>query len=277
MKKLFFLILAIAIFQATQAQKLKLLTYNVRLNVASDGQNAWPVRKPFFLSQLKFYSPDIFGTQEGLPGQVADIAEGLPEYGHIGQGREGGDNGEHVAMFYKKDLFNLLDHHTFWLSDTPDKVSKGWDAAYLRICTYGHFQDKQTKTKFWVFNTHLDNEGANARLQAIRLILRKIDELDTDHEPVFLMGDFNSEPTSDVVKLTKQDFTSADAISQTPLFGPSGTFNNFDFCNPVTLLIDYIFIKNPVKCQVLKYAVLSDSKDCHYPSDHLPVFAEIKF
>lgn len=277
MKKLFFLILAIAAFQATQAQTIRLLTYNVRLNVASDGQNAWPVRKPFFLDQLKFYAPDIFGTQEGLPDQVKDIGDGLPGYNCIGQGREGGDKGEHTALFYKKERFNLLDQNTFWLSETPDKVSKGWDAAYLRICTYGHFQDKQTKTRFWVFNTHLDNEGATARLEAIKLILRKIDQIDTDQEPVFLMGDFNSEPASDVVKLTKQSFTSTEDISQTPPFGPSGTFNNFDFCKPVTLKIDYIFIKNPVSCTVLKYAVLSDSKDCRYPSDHLPVYAEIKF
>lgn len=268
---------AITFFQATQAQKVKLLTYNIRLNVASDGQNAWPVRKPFFLDQLKFYSPDIFGTQEGLPDQVTDIAEGLPEYGHVGQGREGGDKGEHTALFYKKDRFDLLDHRTFWLSETPDKVSKGWDAAYLRICTYGHFQDKQTKNKFWVFNTHLDNEGATARREAIKLILRKIGEIDAAGESVFLMGDFNSEPASDVVKLTKQSFTSAEDLSQTPPFGPAGTFNNFDFCKPVTLKIDYIFVKNPLACKVLKYAVLSDSKNCRYPSDHLPVFAEIKF
>lgn len=277
MKKLFFLILTIGVVLAAQGQSIKLMTYNVRLNVASDGQNAWPVRKAFFLNQLKFYSPDIFGTQEGLPGQVKDIDEGLPDYTFIGQGREGGEKGEHVAMFYKKDRFDLMEHHTFWLSDTPEKVSMGWDAAYLRICTFGHFQDKQTKKMFWVFNTHLDNQGAKARLEAIKLILHKISQIDTDHEPVFLMGDFNSLPTSDVVKLTKQDFTSTEDISQTPPFGPSGTFNGFDFCEPVTRKIDYIFVKNPVNCKVLKYAVLSDSKDCRYPSDHLPVYAEIKF
>ena len=277
MKKLFFLMFAIAVFQVAQAQNINLMTYNVRLNVASDGDNAWPVRKAFFLNQIRFYSPDIFGTQEGLPGQVNDIDEGLPGYTFIGQGREGGEKGEHVAMFYKKDRFNLLVHHTFWLSDTPDKVSLGWDAAYLRICTYGHFQDKETKTKFWVFNTHLDNEGAKARLEAIKLILHKISQIDTDQEPVFLMGDFNSLPTSDVVKLTKQEFSSTENLSQSPPFGPSGTFNGFDFCEPVTRKIDYIFVKNPVNCKVLKYAVLSDSKDCRYPSDHLPVYAEIKF
>ena len=90
------------------------------------------------------------------------------------------------------------------------------------------------------------------------------------------MGDFNSLPESDVVKLTKQDFTSTEDLSQSPPFGPSGTFNGFDFCEPVIRKIDYIFVKNPVNCKVLKYAVLSDSKDCRYPSDHLPVYAEIK-
>lgn len=277
MKKLFFLILAMAIFQAGQAQEIKLMTYNVRLNVSSDGQNAWPVRKAFFLNQLKFYSPDILGTQESVPVQVKDIDEGLPGYSYIGQGREGGQKGEHVAMFYKNDRFNLLEYHTFWLSKTPDKVSMDWDAAYLRICTYGHFQDMQSKTKFWVFNTHLDNEGATARLEAIKLILHKIDQIDTDNEPAFLMGDFNSEPNSDVVNLTKENFTSTEDLSETPPFGPSGTFNGFDFCKPVTRKIDYIFVKNPANCKVLKYAVLSDSKDCRYPSDHLPVYAEIRF
>ena len=277
MKKVFLLVVFVIVFQATQAQSIKIITYNVRLNVASDGENAWPERKSFFLNQLKFYEPDIFGTQEGLPEQVQDIDQGLPDYTYIGQGREGKSKGEHTALFYKKDRFKLLDHHTFWLSETPDTVSMGWDAAYLRICTYGHFQDKESKTTFWVFNTHLDNQGEKARGEAIQLIIRKVDQINTNHEPVILMGDFNSLPNSDVVHLTKQHFTSIEDLSLVEPFGPSGTFNNFDFCQSVTKKIDYIFVQNPVKWQVLKYAVLSDSKDCRYPSDHLPVYAEIKF
>ena len=259
------------------AQNVKFLTYNIRLNAQSDGDNAWNVRKIFLAEQIKFYAPDIVGTQEGLPEQISYLNRELTDDGYVGVGREG-KTGEHTAIFYNKNRFEVLDQATFWLSATPRKVSMGWDAAYLRICTYALFHDKKTKSKFWVFNLHLDNEGEVARSESVSLIKSEIEKVNHPIYPVVLMGDFNALPESEVIERIKNDFTSAEDLSICRPFGPSGTFNGFDFCKPVTRKIDYIFLKKPdAQSTVSKYAVLSDSKDCRYPSDHLPVFVTIQF
>jgi endonuclease/exonuclease/phosphatase family metal-dependent hydrolase len=276
MKKLSIILFIIPVLISCGNGQLSFLTYNLRLNVASDSANAWPYRKNFLVEQLKFYGPDIFGTQEGLPEQISFMDEQLSAYDYVGIGREA-NGGEYSALFYKKDRFNVLKKNTFWLSETPDTISMGWDAACLRICTYAHLQDKNSRKKFWVFNTHLDHMGNIARIESIKLITTRIEELTTDKEPVILMGDFNAPPESELIKLTEQQFTNTEDICETKPYGPCGTFNGFDFYTPVTQKIDYIFIKNPVLCKVKKHAVLSDSKDCRYPSDHLPVYTELSF
>jgi endonuclease/exonuclease/phosphatase family metal-dependent hydrolase len=130
-----FLMLLFASF-SFYAQSLKMMSYNIRLNVASDGENAWPNRKDYFASQIQFYSPDIFGVQEATPGQVIDIASALPEYSKFGIGREENETGESCTIYYKKERFKVEHINTFWLSETPNAVSKGWDAACNRVCTY---------------------------------------------------------------------------------------------------------------------------------------------
>ena len=252
------------------------MTYNLRLDVASDGENAWPNRKNEVTALLKFYQPDIFGTQEGLPHQVNFIKDQLKDYNLIGQGREGGNKGEYSALFYNSKKYDLLSHNTFWLSETPDKVSKGWDAAYLRVCSYGLFKDKKTKQKFWVFNTHLDNEGEEARNKGMELILKKINELNTKNYPVILTGDFNDAPNSKLITFLKSKMIDTQDVSQVT-YGSYGTFNGFKFCEPSTLHIDYIFISDSKKIKVNKYAVLTDSYDLKYPSDHFPVLTELQF
>ena len=256
-------------------QNLKIMTYNIRLDVASDGENAWSNRKDFFTSQIQFYSPDIFGVQEALPNQVADIAAALPEYNKFGIGRESEGKGEACTIYYKKDRFQLQESNTFWLSETPTVVSKGWDAACNRVCTYGLFKDIKSKKIFWVFNVHLDHMGNEARVKGVQLILSKIKEINSKKTPVFLMGDFNSEPdTPQIVEIKKAMDDTRDVSKEKP-FGPSGTFNGFKYDKPVTLLIDYIFVSKNSGLKIQKHAVLSDSKDLKYPSDHLPVLIEI--
>ena len=253
------------------------MTYNLRLDVASDGENAWPNRKEYLVSLIQFFEPGIFGTQEGLPHQVSYINDQLKDYDIIGKGREGGNKGEYSALFYNSKKYKLLDHNTFWLSTTPEKVSKGWDAAYLRICTYGLFKDKNTQKEFWVFNTHLDNKGEEARNKGMDLILDKIREVNNKHYPVILMGDFNSTPKSKLITSLKTKMIDTRDVSREIPFGSVGTFNGFKFCQPVTSRIDYIFISDGKRIEVTKYAVLSDSKDMKYPSDHFPVFVELLF
>lgn len=267
--------MALGIF--SYAQTLKVITYNIRLNVESDGENAWPLRKDYLTSQIQFYEPDIFGVQEAKPDQVIDIANALSQFSYVGIGREGEGKGESSNIYYKKDRFLLKESNTFWLSETPDKISKGWDAAYNRVCTYALFNDTATNKYIWVFNTHLDHIGEVAKTKGIELILSKIAELNSQNYPVIFMGDFNSEPNSERIIALKNQMDDSRTISEEKPFGPSGTFNGFKFKKPVKELIDYIFISKNIGLKVNKYAVLSDSKDLKYPSDHLPVFVKLRY
>ena len=271
------IILLIVLFLSGSAfgQEITMMTYNIRLDVAVDKENAWPNRKDFFVSQIKFYEPDVFGVQEARPNQVLDIDNGLPKYTYVGVGRGKSNTDEASNIYYKKDRLSLEKSNTFWLSETPNKVSKGWDAAYLRICTYALFKDKQTNKLFWVFNTHLDNKGEEARLEGVKLILSQIKELNIKKYPVFLMGDLNSIPTDETISIIKKYMYDTKEVSLEKPFGPTGTFNNFEYCKPVTLRIDYIFISKDSNVVVRKYGVLSDSKDLRFPSDHLPIYMKL--
>jgi endonuclease/exonuclease/phosphatase family metal-dependent hydrolase len=271
------LIISCFILTISYGQNINLMTYNLRLDVASDGENSWSNRKDFLTSQIKYYEPDIFGTQEGLPNQISYINDKLENYNFVGQGRDGKSKGEYTAIFYNTNKFKLLNHNTFWLSETPDRISKGWDAAYIRICTYALFNDKKTKENFWVFNTHLDNQGEEARNKGMALILNKIKILNTKNYPVILIGDFNDIPESRLINSLKKDMIDSREICKTSPFGPYGTFNGFKFCEPVTDRIDYIFISKHKNLNVLNYAVLTDSKNMKYPSDHFPVFVKFQF
>lgn len=278
MKKINKIILVLFLLFASGSfygQNLKIMTYNIRLDVASDGENAWPKRKDYFASQIQFYSPDIFGVQEATPGQVTDIASALPNYNKFGVGREEGGTGEACTIYYKKDRFKVEQSNTFWLSETPNVVSRGWDAACNRVCTYGLFKDLKTKKTFWVFNLHLDHMGEEARIKGVQLALKKISELNTKKYPAFLMGDFNSEPDTKQIAEIKKVMDDTKDVSKEKPFGPSGTFNDFKHNEPVTLLLDYIFVSKNSGLKIQKHAVLSDSKDLKYPSDHLPVLIEI--
>jgi endonuclease/exonuclease/phosphatase family metal-dependent hydrolase len=253
------------------------MSYNIRYDNPNDGENSWVNRKELLCSQLAFYEPDVFGIQEALPNQVSDISALLPNYTFVGIARDGNGKGESSNIFFKKDKFKLLEQNTFWLSETPEIISKGWDAALNRICTYGLLKDNKTKQIFWVFNTHLDHQGVIARTKGIELILSKIKMLNIKNYPVIFMGDFNSEPTEERIINLKTKMIDSQEISEEKPFGPSGTFNAFKHNEPVLKKIDYIFLSKESNFKVYKYAVLSDSKDLKYPSDHLPVYVEIRF
>ncbi len=271
-----FLLISLMSFTAINSQELSVMTYNLRLDVASDSENSWEHRKEFLVDQIQFYSPDVIGTQEGRPNQIKYMRDSLPHYNFIGHGREGGNNGEYSAIFYNSDKVKVEKDSTFWLSETPEKKSKGWDAAYERICTYGLFTDLKLSKKFWVFNTHLDHIGEIARLNGVKLIQKKILEINTQNYPVLFMGDLNAESGSEPIQYLNSKMTDSKSVANL-VFGPQGTFNDFKFNDPVTRRIDYIFISKSSDIIVEKYAVLSDSKDLKYPSDHLPVFIVLKF
>ena len=256
-------------------QNLKIMTYNIRLDVTVDGENDWSHRKDFFTSQIQFYEPDIFGVQEATPNQVIDISNVLLQYDKIGIGREGVGKGESSNIYYKKDRFMVKNEITFWLSETPNEISKGWDAACTRVCTFGLFEDIKTNKTFWVFNTHLDHIGEIARTKGIEMILNKITQVNKENLPVFFMGDFNSQPEENRILELKKIMNDSRELSVEKPFGPIGTFNNFQYNEPVTKRIDYIFLSKNNGFTIQKYAVLTDSKNLRFPSDHFPVLIEI--
>ena len=277
MRRILLLFMILGVIYSTKSQSLSAMTYNIRYSTINDGDNQWEKRKEFLTDQISFYGPDIFGIQEGLQHQVNFIDEQLVTYDFIGVGRDDGDKkGEYCAIFYNKEKLDLLGQSTFWLSTSPEKVSVGWDAAMERICTYGFFMEKKTGAMFWVFNTHFDHIGELAREKSSELIVQKIREINKDNLPVILMGDFNLNDQSKAIIYLSSIFNDSRNISLNSPFGPYGTFTGFKFLEPVKDRIDYIFCSKE-KIQIEKYAVLTDSKDSKYPSDHFPVFVEVKF
>ncbi len=256
------------------AQSFSVMTYNIKLDYPKEGQNSWDNRKAFLTDQIRFQEPDVLGVQEALPNQMKDMDSLLVAYSYIGVGRDDGkDEGEYSAIFYKKERFEVLKSGTFWLSETPEKVSMGWDAVCNRICTYALMEDKVSKSKFWTFNTHFDHVGKEARKKSTVLIVEKIKEHNQNNRAVLLMGDFNMEPNHESISYIKTTLKDSKQVSELQ-FGPQGTFNGFHFDRPVTRRIDYIFVSEKIK--VNKYAVLSDSWNLQYPSDHLPVYIELE-
>lgn len=255
--------------------QIEIMSYNVRYANENDGENSWSLRKDYITNQIRFYEPDIFGVQEAVLEQLEYFKDNLESYNYVGVGRDDGKTkGEFSAIFYDTTNFKVHKINTFWLSETPGKISVGWDAAMERICTYALFEEIESGKKFYVFNTHFDHIGERARKESGDLILAKIAEVNSEDLPVILMGDFNLEPGAMGISRISEMMNDSRHFSKYQ-FGPEGTFNGFKFLEPVTRRIDYIFTSKG-NIDVLKYAVLTDSKDQKYPSDHFPVFLEIK-
>lgn len=260
-------------FVAGAGQPLSVMTYNLRLDVASDSANAWPHRRDFLAGQVAFHAPDILGTQEGLPTQIEWLDRHLLHYDRIGEGREGGHRGEYSAIFYNRHRFTVRESGTFWLSETPDTVSTGWDAALPRIVTWGRFAERSGDREFYAFNTHFDHRGEEARLRSAELILRMIDSLNAGGLPFVLTGDFNLEPESPPLRLLAERLT--DAYAKAPVrLGPAGTFTGFAYDEPAVRRIDYVFTGPGV--EVRRAATLTDAIDGRFPSDHFPVLAGLR-
>ncbi|SDL55222.1 Metal-dependent hydrolase, endonuclease/exonuclease/phosphatase family [Salinimicrobium catena] len=274
MKKSTFLILLFFVQVTLYSQTMEIMTYNIKYLNETDGENSWSQRKDHLTSQIKFYEPGIFGVQEAVLEQLQHIKQNLDGYEYLGEGRDGGQKGEFSAIFFETEKFEKLEEGTFWLSETPTVPSMGWDAAYPRVCTYAKFRNVQNEDEFWVFNTHFDHMGTSARKKSSRMILEKMEEINQQDLPAVLMGDLNLEPDTEEVKFLSAHMEDSKTIANL-VFGPEGTFNAYEFQEPVTRRIDYIFLSKG-DFKVKKYAVLSDSKDLKYPSDHLPVLVELK-
>lgn len=255
-----------------EGQIIKVMTYNLRLNVASDGDNAWPNRRDFLADQINFHAPDVLGTQEGIPSQIDWLDDRLVNYDRIGEGREGGHKGEYSAIYYNRKRLKVKKSGTFWLSETPEKVSTGWDAALPRIVSWARFSDRTDGRDFFAFNTHFDHVGTEARLQSTELILTMIDSLNKGGLPFVLTGDLNLTP--ETAPLQKLAGVLTDAYVASPYrLGPAGTFTGFNYDEPAKRRIDYIMVKPGVK--VLNFATLTDAKNRRFPSDHFPLVSSL--
>lgn len=273
-----FLLFTILINAPVSAQERSIMTYNIRYGSANDGDDSWNYRKERLAQEIQFYEPDFFGVQEALLFQMDYLDSVLTDYDYIGVGRDDGmTKGEYSGIFYHTNRVKLLDQGTFWLSDTPNEVSKGWDAALPRICTYGHFQyKKRKKDKIWYFNTHFDHRGDVARVNSVDLIIRKVHELADLNEAVAISGDFNLPPESEAIQKMSAVFQDTYTHAQYPAFGPTMSFTSFDINASDRSRIDYIFVND--KIHVKKTAILSHWIDGHFNSDHFPVLSyfEIK-
>ncbi len=257
------------------AQELKIMTYNLRYDNENDGLNMWENRKELILSQINYYEPDVFGTQEGLYHQLSWLDENLENYNYAGIGREGGTKGEYSAVFYNSEKLNVIETQTFWISETPDKISKGWDANHFRVCTYVLFEEIISNRKFFVFNVHLDHRSDIAREKGTKLILEKIKNINDKNLPCFFMGDFNLTPDQSPIKSICEEMFDSRNVCLTRPFGPEETFCDFDICNPPQKRIDYIFVDKK-NITVTKYAALVNVRNTRYPSDHYPVLINCK-
>lgn len=260
--------------QRKPANYINVMSYNIRFNNPQDGENAWPNRKDDVKALVKYHDADILCVQEALALQVDQLSENT-NYDRVGVGRTDGKlEGEFSAIYFDKTRFVKKDGGTFWLSETPEKPSKGWDAAILRVCTWVKLHDKWNKKDFIVFNTHYDHVGVKARIESAKLIKKKIMEI-APTLPVIFTGDLNVTPETEAIATIKTFLTDTKEATIESAYGPEGTFNGFKFNAPLKEKIDYIFVNKGFNVQ--KFGVLSDSKNLRYPSDHLPIMARLFF
>lgn len=254
-----FLFLALLAFCAG-AQSLFVGSYNIRYHNTDDDHNGnvWTKRCQVICDQINFEDPDIFGAQEVLYPQLGDLLKGLDGYGYIGVGRDDGKHaGEYAAIFYKKDRIKLLHDGHFWLSETPEKPGLGWDAACVRICTWGEFQQVASGLKFYYFNLHMDHIGVTARREAAKLVVKRIKEL-AKGAPVVLTGDFNVDQNDEIYAIFTQSGVLKDSYDCARIrFAENGTFNDFDADNFTTSRIDHVFVSPSFT--VDRYGILTNS------------------
>lgn len=272
-----FLLIQITFLAAQDA--LTVMTFNIRLHTASDSLNAWPYRKDKVASQILFHKVELLGVQEALHDQMMDLQQRLPQFKYTGGGRDDGKTkGEYSAIFYDTTRLQLLAADMFWLSQTPTVPgSKGWDAAITRIVTWAKFKDRKTKKIFFAFNTHYDHMGKIARRESSTLLLQKVKEI-AGTTPSVITGDFNAVPTDEPIQVLMDQtnplvLTDSKAISQTPHYGPTGTFNGFKSKEERDEPIDYIFLKG--KWKVLSHATISQTWGGRFASDHFAVLSKI--
>ncbi len=271
----------VTVATATSIPVLRTMSFNIRYNTPSDGVNAWPNRKVWVADLIRYHGADVIGVQEALAPMLADLDTLLPGFARVGVGRaDGRMGGEYSAILYRTDRLEMLDSGTFWLSPTPSVAgSNGWDAAIERVATWARFRDRRSGCRYLHLNTHFDHIGENARQQSARLIRERLAVL-APGGPIVVTGDLNSDPQSGAYRvLTRDTIASATPplrdgfdVSRARHYGPTSTWTAFKTIEPGRR-IDYVMVSP--NAQVLRHAILADSWDGRFPSDHLPVVADV--
>jgi endonuclease/exonuclease/phosphatase family metal-dependent hydrolase len=270
-------IVSFCFLQFAYPQDITLMTYNIRYDNPLDYGNAWLLRKGFVLDQIKRESPDILGIQEGLHSQVLFLDSALGSYRRVGVGRDDGSTlGEYCAIYYKEDRFIADSSGTFWLSPTPNRPGKGWDAALPRICTWLVLRDTLTQQSIAILNTHFDHIGSEARKESSRLLVEYSNRLIDNGLKVFLMGDFNCNSASAPAKIIRKRFKDSMEGKKAGDFSDQGTYNAFNTSKLATERIDFIFYRAS-GLKVRRAWMLIEMYEERYPSDHFPVLATFSF
>lgn len=274
MKKLFVGALSALLLAACSAPApLKVMSYNVRYGTADDGEYSWPNRMDAAVAMIEDQRPAVFGVQEGLRFQLDFIAEKCPEYQYVGVGREDGEaRGEHMAVFYDTTRVALKDWGTYWLSETPDEPSKGWDAACKRTATWTLIYDKVADKHFYFVDTHLDHVGEVAREKGLALVVERIGAMNPENYPMILLGDFNVFP--DDPCLTGLRAVMTDAREVAAVTSNESTYHGYGTVEKAP--IDYIFYSGFAGCEEFA-RVTKPYLECPYVSDHYPVTAILKY
>lgn len=263
------------LYSFISAQDYVAISLNIRYSNNHDGINGWKFRKQWISDFVKFQEADIVGFQEVMDDMYPELVALMPEYGSIHQPSDTGKpSGEYeaVTIFYKKESLKLLGGGTFWLSPTPEIPSKGWDAIYNRVCSWGKFQDRKTGKAFFYFNTHLSHVGENARQNASKVILKKINEL-ANGFPVLLSGDFNTKPDSETYKTVTSVLSDSRNLAK-HVYAPNYTGSPFEWPPKDNNIVDYIFVNNKVSVQ--KFGVYAEQRLYTKISDHLPILIQFK-
>lgn len=255
-----------------QPVSLSVISYNIRTGEAEDGTNSWRYRYPASAMMIMDQKPDIFGLQEAYDYQVRYLEEYCPGYKSAGVGREDGKKeGEHMSIFYNKKTVSLLKWGTYWLSETPDKPSMGWDAACKRTATWALMKDKRSGKKFYFVNTHLDHVGWEARKKGLALIVDRIAAMNPEGYPMVLTGDFNmtiDRPEFDDLK--KIMLNTRETAVKTDR---QDTFNGWGKGGGI---IDYIWFKGFSSCTEYE-TITKPYMERAYISDHYPIRATLIF
>ncbi|MBW7452842.1 endonuclease/exonuclease/phosphatase family protein [Paenibacillus sepulcri] len=253
--------------------ELKVMTFNLRINVKQDGANAWPNRVSEVAEVIHESRASIICTQEGSYAMLKELERLLPDYAWVGEGRQGGQEDEHNAIFYLRSSLEVLQSGTFGLSEYPEQLGfRSWNTACPRICTWVQL-GMQGGKRLYIFNTHLDHVSTEARTKGIQLIMQRIGGLCREKGiHAVLAGDFNSYPESDVITILN-DTNLINVYAALTEKEVGSTYHGFEG-GEIGEPIDYIYVTEEV--QIASVLINRKKYEGRYPSDHYPVVASLR-